>query len=61
MLPFWNNGFIMIWVMYLISFILAVIPMIVVLWMVYPAKQEEPKNRGRFYVARDKDGNLIHF
>ena len=51
----------MVWVMYLISFILAVIPMIVVLWMVYPAKQEEPKSRGRFYVARDKDGNLIHF
>ena len=47
--------------MYLISFILAVIPMIVVLWMAYPTKQEEPKNRGRFYVARDKGGNLIHF
>ena len=47
--------------MYLISFILAVIPMIVVLWMALPTKQEEPKNRGRFYVARDKDGNLIHF
>lgn len=47
--------------MYLISFILAVIPMIVVLWMAYPTKQEEPKNRGHFYVARDKGGNLIHF
>lgn len=47
--------------MYLISFILAVIPMIVVLWMAYPTKQEKPKNRGRFYVVRDKDGNLIHF
>ena len=47
--------------MYLISFILALIPMIVVLWMALPTKQEEPKNRGHFYVARDKDGNLIHF
>lgn len=47
--------------MYLISFILAVIPMIVVFCMALPTKQEEPKNRGRCYVARDKDGNLIHF
>lgn len=47
--------------MYFISFILAVIPMIVVLWMALPTRQEKPKNRGHFYVARDKGGNLIHF
>ena len=47
--------------MYLISFILALIPMIVVLWMVYPTKQEKPKNRGHFYVAREADGALRLF
>ena len=35
--------------------------MIVVFCMALPTRQEKPKNRGHFYVARDKDGNLIHF
>ena len=49
----------MIWAMYLIAFILAVIPMLVVFCMALPTRQEEHKNRGRFYVVRDKDGNLL--
>lgn len=44
--------------MLVIAFILGAIVMFVMFCMVYTAKQEEPVNKVRFYVARDKDGTL---
>ena len=39
-------------------FILGAISMFIMVCIGYAAKQEEPKNRTHFYVARDKDGGL---
>ena len=41
-----------------IAFILGAISMFMMVCIGYAAKQEEPKNRAHFYVARDKDGGL---
>ena len=41
-----------------IAFILGAISMFMMVCIGYAAKQEEPKNRVHFYVARDKDGGL---
>ena len=46
------------WIMYFIAFILSAIAMFVMFCMGYTAKQDEPVNKVRFYVARDKDGTL---
>ena len=46
------------WIMYFIAFILGAIVMFVMFCIGYTAKQEEPVNKVRFYVARDKDGTL---
>lgn len=46
------------WIMYFIAFILGAIAMFVMFCMGYTAKQDEPVNKVRFYVARDKDGTL---
>ena len=48
----------MIWIMLVIAFILGAIVMFVMFCIGYTAKQEEPVNKVRFYVARDKDGTL---
>ena len=45
-------------IMLVIAFILGAIVMFVMFCMGYTAKQEEPVNKVRFYVARDKDGAL---
>ena len=45
-------------IMLVIAFILGAIVMFVMFCMGYTAKQEEPVNKVRFYVARDKDGTL---
>lgn len=44
--------------MYFIMFILGAISMFMMVCIGYAAKQEEPTNRARFYVARDKTGEL---
>ena len=46
------------WIMLVIAFILGAISMFVMFCMGYTAKQEEPVNKVRFYVARDKDGTM---
>ena len=46
------------WIMYFIMFILGAISMFMMVCIGYAAKQEEPVNKVRFYVARDKDGGL---
>ena len=46
------------WIMLVIAFVLGAIVMFVMFCMGYTAKQEEPVNKVRFYVARDKDGAL---
>ena len=46
------------WIMYFIMFILGAISMFMMVCIGYAAKQEEPKNRVHFYVARDKNGKL---
>lgn len=48
----------MIWIMLVIAFILGAIVMFVMFCIGYTAKQEEPVNKVRFYVARDKDCTL---
>ncbi|MCI6463790.1 MAG: hypothetical protein MSA30_10530 [Prevotella sp.] len=48
----------MIWIMLVIAFILGAIVMFVMFCIGYTAKNEEPVNKVRFYVARDKDGTL---
>ena len=48
----------MIWIMLVIAFILGAIVMFVMFCIGYTEKQEEPVNKVRFYVARDKDGTL---
>lgn len=44
--------------MYFIMFILGAISMFMMVCIGYAAKQEEPKNRVHFYVARDKNGSI---
>ena len=44
--------------MLVIAFILGAISMFMMVCIGYATKQEEPKNRVHFYVARDKDGGL---
>ena len=44
--------------MLVIAFILGAISMFMMVCIGYAAKQEEPKNRVHFYVARDKTGEL---
>lgn len=44
--------------MLVIAFILGAIVMFVMFCIGYTAKQEEPVNKVRFYVARDKNGTL---
>ena len=46
------------WIILVIAFILGAISMFMMVCIGYAAKQEEPKNRVRFYVARDKTGEL---
>ena len=46
------------WIMLVIAFILGAISMFVMFCIVHYAKMEEPVNRVRFYVARDKDCTL---
>ena len=46
------------WIMLVVAFILGAISMFMMVCIGYAAKQEEPKNRVHFYVARDKDGRL---
>ena len=46
------------WIMLVIAFILGAIVMFVTICIGYAAKLEEPVNKVRFYVARDKDGTL---
>ena len=46
------------WIMLVVAFILGAISMFMMVCIGYAAKQEEPKNRVRFYVARDKNGRL---
>ena len=46
------------WIMYFIMFILGAISMFMMVCIGYAAKQEEPVNRVRFYVARDESGIL---
>lgn len=46
------------WIMLVIAFILGAIVMFMLFCICHAAKQEEPVNRVRFYVARDKDGTL---
>lgn len=47
------------WIMYFIMFILGAISMFMMVCIGYAAKQEEPKNRVHFYVARDKNDELF--
>ena len=46
------------WIMLVIAFILGATSMFMLVCIGYTAKQEEPKNRVRFYVARDESGIL---
>ena len=46
------------WIILVIAFILGAIAMFMTICIGYAAKQEEPVNRVRFYVARDKNGKL---
>ena len=46
------------WIMLVIAFILGAIVMFVMFCICHAAKQEEPVNKVRFYVARDTDGAL---
>lgn len=46
------------WIILVIAFILGAISMFMMVCIGHAAKQEEPKNRVHFYVARDKDGSL---
>lgn len=46
------------WIMLVVAFILGAISMFMMVCIGYAAKQEEPKNRVRFYVARDKNDEL---
>lgn len=46
------------WIMLVIAFILGAISMFMLVCIGYAAKQEEPVNSVRFYVARDKNGRL---
>ena len=46
------------WIMLVIAFILGAISMFMMVCISYAAKQEEPVNKVRFYVARDKNGRL---
>ena len=46
------------WIMLVIAFMLGAMVMFVMFCMGYTAKQEEPVNKVRFYVARDNDGTL---
>ena len=46
------------WIMLVVAFILGAISMFMMVCIGYAAKQEEPKNRVRFYVARDAKGDL---
>ena len=48
----------MYWIMLFIAFILGAISMFMMVCIGYAAKQEEPVNRVRFYVARDESGIL---
>ena len=45
-------------IMLVIAFVFGAIVMFVTICIGYTAKQEEPVNRVRFYVARDKNGRL---
>ncbi|MDY5086236.1 MAG: hypothetical protein SPE73_10910 [Prevotella sp.] len=47
------------WIMLVIAFILGAISMFMMVCIGYAAKQEEPVNRVHFYVARDKNGQLL--
>ena len=44
------------WIIVLIAFVLGVISMFILVLVVYTTKSEEPVNKVKFYVARDKDG-----
>ena len=46
------------WILYFIAFIIGAISMFMMICIGYAAKQEEPVNRVRFYVASDKNGTL---
>ena len=46
------------WIMLVIAFMLGAMVMFVMFCMGYTAKQQEPVNRVRCYVARDKTGEL---
>lgn len=46
------------WIMLVKAFILGAISMFMMICIRLRCKQEEPKNRVRFYVARDKNGKL---
>ena len=46
------------WIMLVIAFMLGAMVMFVMFCMGYTAKQEEPENGVRFYVAREHDGAL---
>lgn len=46
------------WIMLVVAFILGAISMFMMVCIGYAAKQEEPKNRVHFYVARDKNGPI---
>ena len=46
------------WIVYFTAFIICAIAMYRLARLISAAKQEEPVNRVRFYVARDKDGTL---
>ena len=46
------------WIMLVIAFILGAISMFMMVCLGYAAKQEEPVNKVRFYVVRNKSGVL---
>ena len=46
------------WIVYFIAFIICGIAMYRLARLISAAKQEEPVNKVRFYVARDKDGTM---
>ena len=46
------------WIMLVIAYIFGAISMFMMVCIGYAAKQEEPVNKVRFYVARDKNGAL---
>lgn len=46
------------WIMLVIAYIFGAISMFMMVCIGYAAKQEEPVNRVRFYVARDESGIL---